>query len=197
MRYRISNKIIGYLSPILTEQPIENIDKMQYYIAGFIINLPKLALLFLAAYKLHIFKNVLLLILIYGVLRHFSKGIHAKTSVGCFIMSMANYLGIAYVSTVLRIPDLTYSMVFVICLCIYALYAPSGTEKNPVGPMQYKWYKVISFLIVLLYFIISYYVNYVLRNMLLLAVVSQAVCIVPITYTLSKQKGGIIYGESD
>jgi len=169
-------------------------ELLEYGITITFLNVPKVIAVLYIGKKLNLLKPLLPVMLFYGTIRHFSRGIHTKTPWGCFIVWTINYLGMAYVSTIIRLPVKVYNAIFSYCFCVYAKYAPSGTEVNPVYKDQIKPLKAKSLLIVMLYYFIGIK-NGLLRNIAALSLLSQSISIIPLTYELSNQRGGMVHEE--
>ena len=170
------------------------VEILEYGITTTFLNLPKTILLIFIAKKLNLLKPVLLLLFFYGIIRKYSRGIHAKTPLGCLLVGTANYLSMAYLSKIITVPQCIYNAVFVYCLCIFSKYSPSGTEVNPVYKDQIMPMKVRSILTAIIYYIIGLK-DGIIRNILMLSLVSQSISILPLTYKLANQKGGMVHDE--
>jgi len=169
---------------------------LEYGIATTVLNLPKSLLLIAIAMILGLTKPLMLIFLFYGMIRNFSRGIHAKTALGCFLVGTANYIGMAYLAKVITVPQKLYHAVYAYCFYVYYKYAPSGTEVNPVYPDQVMLLKKWSLIIILSYYIIGLKQQRgMIRNVGMLSVLSQSISILPVTYMISKQRGGIIHEE--
>ena len=157
--------------------------------------MPKTVLLMFIAKKIGLLKPLLIIFVFYGMIRNFSRGIHAKTPLGCWVVGTVNYLAMAYLSVVITVPKKVYDALYICCFCVYLKYAPSGTEVNPVYKDQVVTMKIISLLLVVVYYFIGTIKTGLLRNIALLSLISQAIHIIPLTYKISNQKGGVIYEE--
>jgi accessory gene regulator protein AgrB len=100
----------------------------------------------------------------------------------------------AYLSKIITIPQKIYNAVFAYCFFVYLKYAPSGTEVNPVYKDQIKPLKIKSMLIVVFYYFIGLK-NGLLRNIIALSLLSQSIFIIPLTYKLAGQKGGVVHED--
>ena len=189
--------IIKKLTELLMTDSMDDYEAeiLEYGIATMVLNLPKSVFLVIIAKKLGLMKPLLLVFLFYGIIRGFSRGVHAKTPLGCFIVGMANYLGITYFSRTITVPQKAYHAIYAYCAYVFYRYAPSGTEKNPMYKDQIKPLKIRSLLTVIAYYIIGLKKHGLIRNVMMLAVLSQSFSILPITYVLTKQKGGIVHEE--
>ena len=71
----------------------EQIEIMTYGLETLYLTISKLIIIFLTAYLLGIFKEMLLLLITYNVIRSQSFGIHASKSIYCLITSLIMFIG--------------------------------------------------------------------------------------------------------
>jgi len=168
---------------------------VEYGITATVLNLPKTIFVILVGKKIGLLKPVLLMFLFISFIRNYSRGIHARTPFACFAVGTGIYLGAAYMSKVLTIPKRIYNAIFAYCFLVYAKYSPSGTEVNPVYRDQIKPLKIRSLLCITIYYVIGTFTAGVVRNIAALSAVVQTISILPITYKLAGQKGGVVHEE--
>ena len=192
----MTDYFVDKLTNLLVTDNMDDYDKdiLKYGITTVALNLPKTILLVIIAAKLKMIKPLVLIFMFYGTIRKYSRGAHAKTPLGCFIVGMANYLGMAYLSVFIKIPRKLYHLAYACYFFIFLKYAPSGTEANPVYKDQVKPLKIKSVATVVAFYFIGLKEG-LLRNVAFLSLFSQAVSILPITYTLSGQKGGMVHED--
>ena len=192
----MTDYFVKKLTALLKTDSMSDYEKeiLEYGIWATFLNLPKTILVIYAAKKLKLLKPLMLIFLFYGMIRNYSRGIHAKTPWACFVAGTINYLGMAYLSTVLRVPQKVYHAIFAFCFVVYYRYAPSGTEVNTVYKDQIKPMKIRSLLTVLVYYFVGLK-NGLIRNVVMLSLLSQSISILPMTYKIAKQRGGVIYEE--
>jgi len=189
------------IQPLTSYLKTDNLDDytvelLEYGISAVCLNLPKTILVIFICKKLKLLKPLLLIFLFYGSIRNHSRGIHSRTPLACFLIGTAKFLSMAYLSTVITIPKKIYNAIFVYFFCVYLKYAPSGTEVNPVYKDQIKPLKIKSVLLVSIYYFIGLKRGLV-RNITVLSLLSQSVSIIPITYKLAKQKGGVVHEDEE
>lgn len=189
----VIEKLTLFFSKGLEDPSQDNIDILKDGITVLVLNIPKTILLILIAILLNQLQTVLVIMFFYGIIRNFSKGMHAKSALGCFALGMITYLGITFISPLLVIPSSLYNTLFMICFILYVRYAPSATAERPVGKKQHRNLKIASLLTIVIYWLIGTVYMDCLGNLVLLSVIAQLIWILPITYKISNQKGGVIY----
>lgn len=161
-----------------------DIDKMRYGLEGLYLTITKIIFILIVSLVLGIFKETILLILIFNGIRFTAFGVHAKRSIDCLISSTLFFIGFPILSIYLTIPS-TIKLLFSIPLIILiSIYAPSDTVKRPLKNKKKRMiYKVLSIIIAIIYSIISILVkDNTLSNCFLFALVIQVIVILPITY---------------
>lgn len=179
-----SEKIIRKNKKNITDDEIEVI---RYGLESIYLTNTKIILIFLLAIILGIFKEVLIMLLSYNVIRLVAFGLHSKSSIGCLITSIVLFIVGSYVSIYLYIPRIIKVIGAVIFIILICLYAPADTQKRPlINKRKRTIYKVLSItisIIMSLYFTI-YYKSYI-SNYLFIGLMEEVIMILPITYKLS------------
>lgn len=147
----------------------------------------KLIVITLVSYFLGILKNVLLTYFFFGFLRMFGYGMHARSNVGCWILTTGTYLFIGFISKYISFYNyISLSILFVI-LFSYLLWAPSETKGKPIKSKKVyyrlKFLTVLVFGIEILIFLKS---NTSVKNIILLSNILEMLLINPIIHKLFK-----------
>ena len=74
----------------------EDIEKIKYGLEGLYLTVSKLIVIFLIAIVLGFFKELLLVLLFFNIIRFPAFGVHADKSSTCLITSMVLILGLTY-----------------------------------------------------------------------------------------------------
>ena len=142
------------------------------------LTITKLIPLTLIAIKFKFFTQFSLMLLIYGTIKLFSFGAHAKNSLQCFILST---LFLLLPSLILKYFVFSYEVAIIInllCIPSFWLWAPRGTNKRPIINKFY-FFKIMSVLIAFLFLILTVIkVNY--YSFLTYACILQSIIISPI-----------------
>jgi len=163
-----------------------DLDKMRYGLEGLYLTITKIIFILIVSIMLNIFKETLLLILIFNGIRFTAFGVHAKRSIDCLISSTLFFIGFPILSIKLVIPDMIKIISFIPILILIGIYAPSDTVKRPINNKKKRLiYKITSIIISIIYIILSIIINdNTLSNCFLFALVIQVIVILPITYKI-------------
>lgn len=166
----------------------DQLDRIAYGLEAIYILITKLIIISIIAILLGIFKEFVIFLLIYNIIRMTSFGLHATKSWICLVFSIIIFLGAPIIAIITTIP--LYVKVGIGTICTYFMYknAPADTEKRPIINLKrrlvYKWLSVAVCISML---IISFVCqDQFIANAFLLAVVVQCFMISPTVYKLFK-----------
>ena len=110
----------------------EQIEIIAYGLEGIYLTVTKMIVIFATAYLLGIFKEMLLLLISYNIIRSNAFGIHASKSIYCLISSLIMFIGGALICKYCLFSfNLTF-IISIICNICLLIYAPADTEKRPI-----------------------------------------------------------------
>lgn len=164
----------------------EQIEIMAYGLEAVYLTVSKMIVIFSLAYLLGLFKEVLLLLITYNIIRSQAFGIHASKSIYCLISSIIMFVGGAIVCKYLSLPLWLMIVCSIICnICLF-LYAPADTYKRPiVNVKKRRRFKFLSSLFGIIYTILIIVLrDYSIVNYLLLGMIEVVIMILPITYKM-------------
>ena len=165
------------------------IEKLRYGLEGIYLTITKAIVIFSIALILGIFKELLVFLLFFNILRFSAFGIHAKNSIVCLIYSSLIFLMLPIISKYLIINNLIKTILFIILILLISIYAPADTEKRPIVSNKRRMtYKIISTTNAIIFMIFSLKTNNkFISNALLLSLFLEVIMILPVTYRLYKQ----------
>ena len=160
--------------------------EIKYGIEGIYLTISKCIVIFIIALLLGIFKEMIIFMLIYNVLRTSSFGLHATKSWICLLSSIILFIGIPYLCIILNIPIIVKVIICILGICLMFKNSPADTKKRPiVSKKRRKIYKTISTLLTILFSFIAIFVNNnFISNCFLFAIVLQNLMISPIVYKI-------------
>ena len=166
----------------------EQLEIIAYGLEAIYLTFTKLVVILLVAFSLRIFKEIILLLISYNIIRSQAFGIHANKSIYCLISSLIMFVGGAFVCKFFILPfELIFSLSIVCNVCLL-LYAPADTYKRPlVNKKKRGKFKLLSCLFGIIYtvLIIIFKDNFIV-NYLLVGMIEAVIMILPITYKVFK-----------
>lgn len=144
---------------------------------------------------LGMFKYVLISALVYGILRVFAGGPHARSRTECTIVYFTILFGCSLTAKYLWAESIVLSVfIFLINLVILFVYAPGDTEEKPILSKKMRVrLKISSVFLVMVIFILSIVVwkyDKTIYNVIILSTVPVTILLTPIGYSLFKCKHG-------
>lgn len=166
----------------------ENIEVIRYGLESIYILITKIVIISILAIILGIFKEFIIFLLIYNIIRMPSFGLHATKSWICLIASSTIFLMAPYIAANVNINIYIKSILGIISICLMFKNAPADTKKRPIVSQKrrliYKYISVLtSIVMVMLSFIIS---DTFISNTCILALLVQCFMISPAVYKMFK-----------
>lgn len=188
MKNMIINSSVKILENNFPEYDEIKLAELRYGLEGFYMLITKLVVIFGAAWFLGIFKEAIILLLLFNVLRLTGFGLHASKSWMCWISSSLVFLLCPYLCINLNIPIYILLSIGIICLVCFWLYAPADTKNRPlINKKKRTIYKCITVVTGIIYTVLLFFIkNTFLQNALVCAMIIQSVLIHPMVYKLFK-----------
>lgn len=176
----------------------DEIEVVMYGVESIYILITKTIVIFSIAFILGIVKEMIMLLLTFNFIRMFAFGMHANDGKVCLIISSIIFIGFTYACKYLVMPDYIHYALYLIAFILIMIYAPADTKKRPlINKKKRIKFKIISLIVVLIYFIISLNINNLLiKNALIFGLLTECILILPITYKIFRMpyKNYVNYG---
>jgi accessory gene regulator B len=140
-------------------------------------------------YLIGFLKYSVFVILIFGVLRNFLGGVHAKSHLGCFLSYFFTVLLI--ISAGLETTENQAIVIMLLALPAVVLsilkYAPADTEEKPIVSLrQRKQLKLMGLFTVLVLMIVSLIIDTPFGGFIVYTIIAQILLMHPVSYKLFK-----------
>ena len=158
------------------------LSEIKYGLESLYLMFSKLIIISFISIILGIFKYMIIFILLYNIVRMPSFGLHASKSWICLVFSTLTFIGVPLLCQYLDINVVVKFSIGVFSIIGITLFSPADTKKRPIINRKRRLvYKILSFLISLIYFVLSFVIrnNYV-QNCLLFSLIVQNVLISPL-----------------
>ena len=181
--------IINYAMNLIEKNGNYNEEKLsiiKYGLEGLYLTITKLIIIFLLAYLLNIFKEMIIFLLIYNIIRATSFGLHATKSWICLITSTLIFIGFPIICKYVYLTK--YFRVALGLILILFIYknSPADTHKRPIiNKNRRLFFKYISTFIGIIFIYISILINdNFISNCLIFSLFVQSFMIAPSVYKL-------------
>ena len=187
MKKFIMNKCMTYIKKN-TDYDETKLKEIRYGLEGIYLTISKLIIIFSLSIILGIFKQMIIYMLIYNVLRMPSFGLHATKSWICLLSSTILFIGIPYLCIFLSIPVSLKIIIGILGICFMFKNAPADTKKKPiVSKKRRKVYKIISTILTIIFAIIAVLIkDRFISNCLIFSIIMQNLMISPTVYKIFK-----------
>jgi accessory gene regulator B len=164
----------------------KELEKIYYGLEGLYRTIPKLIIILLLSFLIGSFKEIILLILLFNVLRHFAFGVHAPSSYICFIISIIIFIGASIIIPLLVINKLIRLLIGLGGVIIFIMFAPADTRKRPlINIKKRRHFKLLSVSLAIIYTLLALIIkDNLITNTFLFALIIESILILPLTYKL-------------
>lgn len=185
MKKLIVNSIIKSIQEYYNYDEIK-IAEIRYGLETLYLTITKTIILVLISIIFGYAYELLYFMLFYGILRLTGFGLHAKKSIHCWISSFILFIGIPLICKYVTFSLVLKTIISVCAFIILCIYAPADTEKRPLIHKNKRIrYKVLTIIISLIYLFFIYYLeSQLFINVLMFALVNEALMVNPLSYKL-------------
>ena len=176
MKDKILNSCINFLQRY-NNYSKKDLLKLRYGLEGIYLTITKLIVILFLALVLGIFKEAVLVIIFFNILRFFGFGFHADKSSQCLIMSIINFVLIPFL--LLKTHDFLVINIIISVFCIinFILFAPADTVKRPLYSKRKRIIKksltILTGIIYLVFIII--FNNHIINSILISSLIIQTI----------------------
>ena len=166
----------------------EKLVEIKYGLEGVYLTISKLIIIGLIAYILGIFKEVIIFLALYNVIRTTSFGLHATKSWICLLSSSIIFIIFPLICKYLFITDYLKMIVGLILILLIYKNAPADTHKRPIiNPKRRLFFKYTSTFIAIIFVYCALLINNnFLSNCFILSLLVQSFMISPTIYKIFK-----------
>lgn len=164
----------------------EKIMEIEYGLVSLYLTISKTIVICTIAALLGIFKELVILTIIYNFIRMPSFGIHASKSWMCWISSLLIFIGGTFLCTLITIPINIKTILGIIGIILIFKNSPADTKKRPIiNPKRRLTYKIISTFVAITFALLSLItVDNFLSNCFIFTLILQCFMTSPMTYKL-------------
>lgn len=166
-----------------------DILKLRYGLEGLYLTFTKIIVIFLLAIILGIFKEIIILLILFNIIRFTGFGFHAKRSSECLIISTISFIVFPFLLLNLNISKEIMLIIGMIGTIYLFFYAPADTIKRPLPNKKKRIIRkmvtvITGVIFTTLAFILS---NYTISILFITAIVIEDLMVSPLTYKLFGQ----------
>lgn len=187
MKKFIIKKCMSYIEKN-TDYDHTKLKEIEYGIVSIYLTFSKIIVILILSSILNIFKESIIFMLLFNILRTTGFGLHATKSWMCWISSTIIFICIPILCIYLNLN--IYLKIIICLLCLFLMFknAPADTKKKPiVNKKRRKIYKIISTLFAIIFSIYAIIIkNNFISNCLIFSLILENCLISPTVYKLFK-----------
>ena len=164
------------------------LEEIRYGLSGLYSLFTKTSVVILLAIIFNIFKEFIIFLIFYGLLRGVGYGCHAKTNLLCWIFSTVLLIGIPLIFTNTHISNNIKIIIWLILFINFLVFAPADTEKRPmINKIRKLKFKSAILLLSFIYlYLIIKFQN--IGNLIIAGMILEGILVNPLGYILMGQK---------
>lgn len=164
------------------------LEEIRYGLSGLYSLFTKTSVVILLAIIFNIFKEFIIFLIFYGLLRGVGYGCHAKTNLQCWIFSTVLLIGIPLIFTNTHISNNIKIIIWLILFINFLVFAPADTEKRPmINKIRKLKFKSAILLLSFIYlYLIIKFQN--IGNLIIAGMILEGILVNPLGYILMGQK---------
>lgn len=166
-----------------------DISKLRYGLEGLYLTVTKMVVIFILSAILGIFKEIIILLIFFNIIRFTGFGFHAKSSVECLLISILSFVLLPFLLLHITISKNVMLVVGILGTIYLFFYAPADTIKRPLPNKKKRTIrKIITVITATVFTILSFLIsNNTISVLLVTSIILEDMMVSPITYKIFKQ----------
>lgn len=188
MKEVVLTKSINFISQY-KEYSEEELEKINYGLEGLYLTITKLVIIALLSIILNIFKEVMIILVLFNIIRYFGFGIHARKSSECLLSSIFCFIILPYFLLNIKLDNITNLIIGILCIINFLLFAPADTVKRPLKNKKKRMIrKTLTTITGIIFIAISMiFEGSSISTLFIASVIIEVIMINPITYLILRQ----------
>lgn len=163
------------------------IQILKYGLSVIYLSVTKLIIILLFASIMNIFKESIITLLFFSIIRYFAQGLHMDKSYKCYFLSIISFVLIPYMLKFVSLNNTIIPFLLIFCFLSITLYAPADTYKKPIINKRKRLKgKFFSILVTIIYTFLILILDNNMSNLIILSLIIEALLISPFIYKLFK-----------
>lgn len=158
----------------------------QYNLEAFYLTVSKMLIIIPISIIMGLFKELLILLLAFNLIREQAHGLHATKSWICLLSSSIVFIGVPSLAKSITIPFIFKIVLDIIGLILIGIYAPADTKKAPIIRQEKrKKLKIKSIIYTILLISLSLIIkDSTISNLIIFSIWIEVFLILPLTYKI-------------
>ncbi len=180
------NKSLALINKYYPNYDDIKIAEIKYGLEGMYLTITKLVIIFSIAIMLNIYKEMLLLLIFFNIMRTTGFGLHATKSWICLLSSTLIFIGLPFVSKIIIISLPIKIILGALAIILVYKYAPADTKKRPlINPKTRRKLKIKTIFRTTILMIFAIIIkNNIISNLVIFGIYTEIILIIPISYKI-------------
>ena len=180
------NKSLALIKKYYPNYDDIKIAEIKYGLEGMYLTITKLVIIFSIALMLNIYKEMLLLLIFFNIMRTTGFGLHATKSWICLLSSTLIFIGLPFVSKIIIISLPIKIILGALAIILVYKYAPADTKKRPlINPKTRRKLKIKTIFRTTILIIFAIIIkNNIISNLAIFGIYTEIILIIPISYKI-------------
>lgn len=187
MKNIIISKELNFIKKYKQYSEVE-LAEIEYGLVGIYLTFSKIIIVSIIALVLGIFKEMIIFMVLFNIIRTTAFGLHATKSWICLISSLISFILLPLFCIYIKINVLFKIIIGIISIIMICKNSPADTYKRPiVNKKRRKVLKILSTTIAIIFVVISLIINNsFISNCLIFSLILENVLISPMVYKFFK-----------
>lgn len=183
MKKIVMKKIMNYVKNN-TKYNDTQLLEIEYGLTGIYLTISKMIIISIISLFLGIFKDMIIFMVLFNIIRTFAFGLHATKSWICLISSAIIFVGVPLISHYLTLNLLLKLFIGILCIIFIFKNSPADTKKRPIVSIRRRLIlNYISTTIAIIFVILSLIINNdYISNCLIFSLILENFLISPLVY---------------
>lgn len=162
------------------------LEEIRYGLEGIYLTITKTIVIFALSLILGVFKEMLLLLFFFNILRSTGFGLHAKKSWQCWISSIILFVFLPMLAKIITIPFHIRFIMDILSIILVFKFAPADTEKHPlINEKKRKIWKIITTINTIIFVLINLSIkDNTIINLIIFSIYIEIILMNPLTYKI-------------
>lgn len=185
MKKYIINKVMNYIKKY-TNYSKQQIVEIEYGLVSIYLTFSKLIIISIIALILGMFKDMLIFMIFFNIIRLPAFGLHATKSWICLLSSTLIFISLPIICLNINISIYIKLIIGIFCIIFMYKNAPADTKKKPIVNKKRRFIlKMVSTAFSIIFVILSIIIkNNYISNCMIFALILENCLISPLTYKI-------------
>ena len=185
---KLSDNTTDFIKRALPHKSEQDLEIIKYGLEIFFMTIYKIIIIILLAIYLDVLDIVIYMFFLFGIIRTFASGAHARNWITCTLSSIAVFIALPIIFRNVTFNVEIKTLIFVISFFLLYRYSPADTINRPIKNIKKRRILRLSSLILcVIYYVVSLFLNNnTLSTLIIVSLLTASMMTTPVIYTVLK-----------